>query len=561
MKGGTTALYDHMCTHPEISGGTAKEIHYFSLHRDRGLDWYAEQFTDVPDNVMAIDASPTYFDLADNRAIPAHIKAILPEAHLFLIVRDPIARAVSHFHHLKTVVKNPALANLTADEFFSQDFSRALTQEDPRAFALYLALGFSAYLPRFNAYNAVFGRDALTVLTNAELLKKPEGTMRRVFDKLGLKHHVDPSFGAFRHSTGSDIGDLSVKNFNRLAELLYPSYKTFCDLSKLEFTPLAPPRQPRSRQAAKIENDVHIGHDGWLFLIGGSNNALDLYSAPRTPFTPDIREDWVNLLTSRQNRAAAFGARYMHLIAPEKLSVYPEYFRGELDTSVRPGAQLRRHMTGELAELLVDPVAFFGTVKNNAKLYWKTDTHWTFFGCFAAYQLLMTRLGLPFDRTLQGRPFSEGDLTFDLGGKLATPQQERGRFYRVLSKARRIHANPLVTFQESNRRFSESELHVGTQVVFRNDDPGAIERKVVLFGDSFSEYRPHLLSGLLAETFRETHFLWTASVDFDYARRVGADIVISEGAERFMSRVPSDDQDFDAFVRTRMQKFGIVEQS
>lgn len=561
MKGGTTALYDHMCTHPQISGGTAKEIHFFSLHRDRGLDWYADQFAGVPDDVMAVDASPTYFDMADNRAIPAQIKATLPGAHLFLIVRDPIARAVSHFHHLKKVVKNPALADLTADEFFSQDFARAVTQENPRAFALYLTLAFSSYLPRFQAYNAVFGRGALNVLSNAALLGDPEGTMRRVHDRLGLKHHVDPSFGSFRHSTGSDVAELSAKNFERLAELLYPGYKTFCDLAKLDFTPLAPTGKARAPQPPEVENDVHVGRDDWLFLVGGSNSALDLYSAAKTPFTPAVRDGWVDLLTGRRQRAAAFGARYMHLIAPEKLSVYPEYFRGELDTSVRPGAQLRRHMTGELAELLVDPVAFFGTVKNNAKLYWKTDTHWTFFGCFAAYQLLMTRLGLPFDRTLQDRPFSEGDLTFDLGGKLATPQQERGRFYRVLSKARRIHANPLVTFQESNRRFSESELHVGTQVVFRNDDPGAIERKVVLFGDSFSEYRPHLLSGLLAETFRETHFLWTASVDFDYARRVGADIVISEGAERFMSRVPSDDQDFDAFVRTRMQKFGIVEQS
>ena len=64
---------------------------------------------------------------------------------------------------------------------------------------------------------------------------------------------------------------------------------------------------------------------------------------------------------------------------------------------------------------------------------------------------------------------------------------------------------------------------------------------VVLFGDSFSDYRPSSLTWLLAEEFSDVHFIWSAGLDFDYVQRVSATIVVSELAERFMSRLPQDD--------------------
>lgn len=306
-------------------------------------------------------------------------------------------------------------------------------------------------------------------------------------------------------------------------------------------------------------SDVCVGTDGWVFLIGGSNNALDFYSTNTTPFTGDICDAWRDLLLRRADRLASIGSRYFHLIAPEKLSVYPEYFPGDLDLAVRPASRiLAKDCDPRLRSILIDPVNYFAKVKaRNHKLYWKTDTHWTYVGCFAAYQLLMAVAGLPGNGDLLARPFHEGEIVLDLGGKLDPPVKELARFYRPLVHSRRISANPLVQFQEATSRFSEFELHMGTSVIYRNDSDSAIDAKVVLFGDSFSEYRPHLLTGMLAETFRETHFLWTSDIDYDYVARVGADIVVSESAERFMGRAPRDDVDFEAFVRSRLTRFGI----
>src|SRR5665213_166353 len=89
MKGGTTILYDYICTHPRVLPGIQKEIHYFSLYADRELEWYLDQFPDRAEDCQSIDASPTYFDVAGMPTIPAYIKKASPSARIILIVRDP----------------------------------------------------------------------------------------------------------------------------------------------------------------------------------------------------------------------------------------------------------------------------------------------------------------------------------------------------------------------------------------------------------------------------------------------------------------------------------------
>lgn len=296
---------------------------------------------------------------------------------------------------------------------------------------------------------------------------------------------------------------------------------------------------------------IHEGRNGWLFLTGGTNRPVDYFSPKKSPFTAKVREGWQKLLRQRRDRSEKLGARYIHLLAPEKLSVYPEFASLDLDLTARPGAQLGA--LSELHGIFLDPTDHFQRVKDEATVYWKTNTLWSWWGCFSAYQLLMSQLGLKVDNTLLSRPFAEGPVTFDLGSKMEPPIRETARFYRPIQDSVRIHANELVLFQEKHQRFSEIELHVGTSVVYRNDVNPANDRKVVLFGDSFSEYRPSLLTGMLAESFREIHFLWTANMDFDYIEKVRPDFVISESAERFMARVPTDNVNFENFVADRMK--------
>ncbi len=305
---------------------------------------------------------------------------------------------------------------------------------------------------------------------------------------------------------------------------------------------------------AQQPNPVHVGKDGWLFLTAGSNNVLDLYRDDSS-FDDKLARQWVELLKSRDEKFLAMDVQYVHLPAPEKLTVLHKFYDGDIENiNGSPINQLSRKYRAEIPAF-INPLPYFAKHVDKAPIYWKTDTHWSCWGCFAAYQLLCSQLQVEANRTLLQYPFDEGQVLFDLGAKLPEQEKETGRFYKLAKNAKRVFANGMVQFKEQENQLNEIHLHVGSHVVYRNDSPNAVKQRVVLFGDSFSEYRPHLLTGMLAETFQEVHFIWNSNIDFDYVKRVKADIVISELAERFMTTVPTDKLDIESFSEKTLKKY------
>lgn len=299
---------------------------------------------------------------------------------------------------------------------------------------------------------------------------------------------------------------------------------------------------------------VHLGKDGWLFLLEGSNSVADLYREPSS-FTDEHAQQWFELLSGRQQICMELGCEYVHLPAPEKLTVLHRYFDGEIQNLAgSPIRQMSAKYGGNIS-CFINPIPYFETQSQDYLLYWKTDTHWSFWGCYSAYQLLCSHLGIPHNTDIVNYPYQEGKVVFDLASKLSEPYPETARFYDICQNAKRISANNLVNFKESNNLYNEISLHVGSSVIYKNTDKDAIQKKVILFGDSFSEYRAHLLTGMLAETFQEVHFIWNASLDYDYIKREEPDLVVSQLAERFMTRVPVDDLNLDEFCTQRIAQY------
>jgi hypothetical protein len=105
----------------------------------------------------------------------------------------------------------------------------------------------------------------------------------------------------------------------------------------------------------------------------------------------------------------------------------------------------------------------------------------------------------------------------------------------------RVETGPLLAAYEAAGR--ANEVHTGAHCVYRNDNPAADPRRLVLFGDSCAHFAPFLLTGLIAESFREVHFVWSSSLDWDYIAAVKPDVLLFELAERFLARLPVDDYD------------------
>ncbi|HEV2545011.1 MAG TPA: hypothetical protein VGU70_19850 [Methylobacterium sp.] len=287
--------------------------------------------------------------------------------------------------------------------------------------------------------------------------------------------------------------------------------------------------------------DVYEGRDGWLFLIRGNNRVLEQYGRPGVSRVALWR--WRRIIETRVRRCAGLGASYLHALAPEKLTVYPEWAEGlAFDPARAPALRLARWLTASPgARAWVDLTGAFRAARDGPPLYLRTDTHWTHQGCVLAYRTILSRMGVAARDDFEARlertalPFSG-----DLGRKFAPHRTELAEGSAFTSAARRVHANDLLREMEALGRGGDA--HLGTHAVFRNDDPAADPRRLVIFGDSYAQHTAHspiaTLTALFADTFREVHFLWSTGIDWTYLETVRPDFVLGEMAERFVIDVP-----------------------
>ncbi len=295
----------------------------------------------------------------------------------------------------------------------------------------------------------------------------------------------------------------------------------------------------------KDGTEIHVGRDGWLFLIGGSNRVLDRFRGGLAHWW--LLRRWMRLVAARAARAERLGIRYLQVVVPEKLSVYDDRTDGlRYDPAKASTRRLARSLARHPAYLdLLAPLR--AARDGGAPLYLRTDTHWTAEGCLLVYREIMRALSASPPADIASRPRLTVVEVMDLGEKLREPRAERIERLNVQRDAVRAETGSLLAAYEAQGR--AGELHVGAHVVYRNDAETADPRRLVLFGDSCAHFAPFLLTGLLAESFREVHFVWSTSFDWSYIAAVKPDILLGELCERFLARLPGDD--FDVAVGGR----------
>ncbi|MGI9605834.1 MAG: sulfotransferase domain-containing protein [Acidimicrobiales bacterium] len=93
---GTTTVFHHLRSHPQISMPAVKEIEFFDTHWERGVPWYASHFAPEADGVVAGEASPLYLS---NPEAMGRLHGVLPNAQLLAVFRNPIDACHSLFHY------------------------------------------------------------------------------------------------------------------------------------------------------------------------------------------------------------------------------------------------------------------------------------------------------------------------------------------------------------------------------------------------------------------------------------------------------------------------------
>jgi Sulfotransferase domain len=231
QKSGTTALYTLLSQHPALLPAALKEVHYFDLNFERGVEWYRSHFPTRVRlerraerlGVRAItgEASPYYLFHPD---VPRRMHALLPNARLIVLLRDPVRRAISHHNHE------------VQDGFETLSFSEAIEAEprrlapfseksaiDRQAAAFshlhhsYLARG--RYAEQLERWFAVYPRERFLIIESGEFFDDPACAVSQVVAFLGLPPH---RLDNYRNETSRHPSDVDPDTQRRLYTYFAP---------------------------------------------------------------------------------------------------------------------------------------------------------------------------------------------------------------------------------------------------------------------------------------------------------------------------------------------------
>jgi hypothetical protein len=175
-RAGTTWIDTNLRLHPGVCMAQKKEVNYFDLHYDLGIDWYQAHFRHCRGEAAVGEASPDYLhgQWSEND-IPALIYKALPDVKLIACLRNPVDRAFSRY--LNAFAKH--------DYNLAFDFEQKLAHRPQ-----FIREGF--YYDHLQRFLKWFPRDQLLVVFFDDLRNDPKGFMSQIYEFIG----VDSSFHA-----------------------------------------------------------------------------------------------------------------------------------------------------------------------------------------------------------------------------------------------------------------------------------------------------------------------------------------------------------------------------
>jgi len=230
-RSGTTSLYRYLAHHPVIAPASMKEIHYFSIHHWRGIEWYKAHFpTAITRGIRTWqggvrsqtgEATPYYLfhPLAAERIAEA-----LPNIKLVVLLRNPIERAFSHYlHEVDLGVEELPFEQAIDEEQRRLDGEVERIASDPRYAGFryqhfsYLSRGI--YCDQLVQWFSFFSREQFLILESERFWADPKASHAAVLRFLGLPAI---SLTTYPQHNKSEPSKMNSRTKERLLEYFTP---------------------------------------------------------------------------------------------------------------------------------------------------------------------------------------------------------------------------------------------------------------------------------------------------------------------------------------------------
>lgn len=218
---GTSSLYKYLGRHPQIAPSLRKEIEYFTIDYPQGESWYRAHFPLEARRTVAgkrgtafktFEATPDY--LFDPRA-PQRAAALLPDAKCIVMLRDPVERAYSHYHHnVRLGQESLGFREAIAAEDSRLAHDRGALKHDPldrvlhfRRFS-YVSRG--EYADQISRWFSVYPQNQFLFLMADDLFTKPEETLHTILEFVDLAKWSPAEFRNYSYTTTTPVANPAI---------------------------------------------------------------------------------------------------------------------------------------------------------------------------------------------------------------------------------------------------------------------------------------------------------------------------------------------------------------
>jgi hypothetical protein len=197
---GTNSLYEYLIRHPNVARALPdQEVHFFDCNFHKGLNWYRGHFPTRArakltklrsgSGLISGESSPYYMF---HPFVAARIAESLPGIKLLVLLRNPVDRAYSHYHHERArghetlsfeeaVAREPVRLRGEVDRIRRDPTYNSFNHQH----FSYLARG--EYLTQLQTLFSRFPRENILVLISEQLFADPAEVHARALRFLGLR--------------------------------------------------------------------------------------------------------------------------------------------------------------------------------------------------------------------------------------------------------------------------------------------------------------------------------------------------------------------------------------
>ncbi|GCE93222.1 TPR domain protein [Arthrospira platensis NIES-46] len=229
QKGGTTSLYRYLEEHPQMVGCIKKETHFWNQHFDRGLDWYLSHFPPsiFDTNIITGEATPNYLE---SPKVPERIFEEFPSIKLIVLLRNPITRALSQYHHWVRLMREYRPLEIVIESELNLIKSNLESESKLIQYPGYIWRGL--YLPFLEKWMSIFPREQFLIIRSEDFYQNTSQVFNQVLDFLGLPSYELSNYCSYNSGRYPQI-EPSV--YSQLRDYFYPHNQRLQDFLNLQF--------------------------------------------------------------------------------------------------------------------------------------------------------------------------------------------------------------------------------------------------------------------------------------------------------------------------------------